>query len=101
MSAYAPAILITLLSKPAVTQKLGIKVVSLKGRMVNVALGPFEKEEAMVVHKLLAAGQVKECRHVSAVVVIHQLRFIVSANYACIRDGFSRASLAVKLKRVV
>lgn len=50
MSSHAPAILIAFMTKPVMSQLLGVKIVRLEGRVVNVRFGTFEKEEAVVVH---------------------------------------------------
>lgn len=50
MSTNAPAILIALLPEPMVTQQLRIEIMRLERRMMDVRFGPFEHEEAMVIH---------------------------------------------------
>lgn len=52
MSSDSPAILVTFLAQPVMPKGLCVKVIGLVGRMVDVRLGTFEEEEAMVVHKL-------------------------------------------------
>ena len=50
MPTNTPAILIALLPEPMVTQQLRIKIMRLERRMMDVRFGPFEHEEAMVIH---------------------------------------------------
>lgn len=52
--ADSPAVLIALILKPVVTEKLSVEVVCLVGRVVNVILGTLEDEEAMVVDQFFS-----------------------------------------------
>lgn len=69
----APAVPVALVAQPVVTQHLGIEVVSLKGRVVDVHLGALEEEEAVVVDQLVAAVQSEENGLVDALVVVDEL----------------------------
>lgn len=55
VAANAPAVLVALVAQPVVAQDLGVEVMRLKGRVVHVALGALEEEEAVVVDLLVAA----------------------------------------------
>lgn len=75
---HAPAVLVALVAQPVVAQDLGVEVVRLEGRVVHVALGPLEEEEAVVVHLLVAAVQPEEDCNVLVVVVVVELSESVS-----------------------
>lgn len=70
---HAPAVLVALVAQPVVAQDLGVKVVGLKGRVVHVALGALEEEEAVVVDLFVAAVQPEEDGDVLAAVVVVEL----------------------------
>lgn len=55
MSTHSPAVLVSLMAKPVVPQKLGIKVMRLKRRMMNVAFRSLKEEKGVVVDKILAS----------------------------------------------
>jgi hypothetical protein len=59
--------------KPVVAQDLRVEVVRLKGRVVHVALGALEEEEAVVVDELVAAVEPEEDGLVDALVVVDEL----------------------------
>lgn len=63
----------SLLYEPIVTQCLCIKVMNFKRRMVNMRLGSFVKEEAVVVNHFLTAIEVKEGRNISSSLVVYKL----------------------------
>lgn len=69
----APAVFVALVAQPVVAQDLGVKIVRLKGRVVHVALGPFEEEEAVVVYFFVAAVQPEEDCYVLVVVIVVEL----------------------------
>lgn len=73
VSPDTPAVGIALVAEPVVAEDLGVKVVRLKGRVVDVHLGPLEEEEAVVIHQLVAPIQAEEDRDVDAGVVMDQL----------------------------
>lgn len=52
MPSYTPAIFITLVAKPIMTQDLSVEIVSFKGCMVDMGLGSLKEEETMMVHQL-------------------------------------------------
>jgi hypothetical protein len=62
-------------AQPVVAQDLGVKVVRLEGRVVHVALGPLEEEEAVVVYFFVAAVQAEEDCYVFVGVVVVELDF--------------------------
>lgn len=72
---HAPAVLVALVAQPVVAQDLGVKVVRLKGRVVDVALGALEEEEAVVVDLFVAAVQPEEDGYVLVFVVVVELIF--------------------------
>lgn len=55
MTPNSPAVLISSLTKPVMTKELQVRVVGLVRRVMDVKLGPFKKEKAMMVHELLPA----------------------------------------------
>lgn len=71
--ANTPAVLVALLAQPIVTQDLGVKVVRLERRVVDVHLGPFEKEEAVVVNLLRPPVQAEEDCNVLFFLIVGQL----------------------------
>lgn len=73
MPADTPAVLIPFLPQPVVAKELGVEVVRLKRRMVDVTLGALEHEEAMVIHELLAAVKMHECGDVRTIGVVDEL----------------------------
>ena len=73
VAAYAPAVLVALVAQPVVAEHLGVKVVRLEGRVVHVALGPLEEEEAVVVYFFVAAVQPEEDCYVFVGVVVVEL----------------------------
>ena len=73
MATDAPAVGIPLVAQPVVTEHLGVKVVCLERRVVDVHLGPLEEEEAVVVDQVVAAVQPEEDGYVDVVVVVDQL----------------------------
>lgn len=80
VAADAPAVLVALVAQPVVAQDLGVKVVRLKGRVVDVALGALEEEEAVVVDLFVAAVQPEEDGYVFVFVVVVELFFVLSAS---------------------
>lgn len=77
--ADAPAVLVALVAQPVVTQDLGVEVVRLEGRVVHMALGTLEEEEAVVVDLLGAAVQPEKDGYVLVLVVVVELFLLVSA----------------------
>lgn len=73
MAPDAPAVSVPLLAQPIVTQDLGVKVVRLERGMMDMHLGAFEKEEAVVVDELVAPVETEEDGDVDVVVVVHKL----------------------------
>lgn len=76
---HAPAVLIALVAQPVVAQDLGVEVVGLEGRVVDVALGALEEEEAVVVDLLVAAVQPEEDGYILVLVVVVELFWWVLA----------------------
>lgn len=79
VAADAPAVLVALVAQPVVAEDLGVKVVRLEGRVVHVALGALEEEEAVVVDLLVAAVQPEEDGYVFVFVVVVELFYVSSA----------------------
>lgn len=71
---HSPAVLIAPVPKPVVTKDLGVKVMRLEGRVVDVALWALEEEEAVVVNPLIASIKPEEDCHVFACSVMNKLR---------------------------
>jgi hypothetical protein len=74
VSADAPAVGVPLVPQPIVAEDLGVEVVGLEGRVMDVEFRALEEEEAVVVHALLAAVQPVEYRDVLVVGVVGKLR---------------------------
>ncbi len=55
------------------TEDLGVKIVCLERRVVNVHLGALEEKEAMVVYKLVSSVQSEEYGDVDAIRIVDQL----------------------------
>jgi hypothetical protein len=60
MSSNTPAIVILLLSQPRMTKHLNVKIEDLKTRMVDMELGPFEKEKTMMVNPFIPSIQMEK-----------------------------------------
>lgn len=73
VSTNTPTYLMSLLYEPIMTQCLCIKVMNLKRRMVNMRLGSFIKEEAVVINHFLTAIEVKEGRNISSCLIVYEL----------------------------
>lgn len=73
VAADAPAVGVALVAQPVVTEHLGVKVVRLKGRVVDVHLGALKEEEAVVVYQLAAPVEPEEDGIVDTLGVVHQL----------------------------
>lgn len=73
MPADTPAVLVPLLPQPVVAKELGVEVVRLKRRVVDVTLGALEHEEAVVVHEFLATVKMHECGDVRTIGVVDEL----------------------------
>lgn len=73
--AHAPAVLVALVAQPVVPQHLGVEVVRLEGRVVDVELGALEEEEGVVVDALRAAVDAEEGGDVAALGVVDELGF--------------------------
>lgn len=73
MSAYSPAVLIRLLSQPMVSKQLGVKVVCLIGRMMDVRFGTLKEEKAVVIHQFLSTVEMEERGDVVVVGVVDKL----------------------------
>lgn len=69
----APAVLITLVPQPIVPQDLGVKIVRLKGRVVDVELWALEKKEGVMVDLLVSAVETEEDGYIFAFVVVDEL----------------------------
>lgn len=67
MSSHTPAVLVPFVPKPVVSQYLGVKIVRLKGRMMDVRFRAFEEEKAVMVNQLFASLETVEDYHVLAV----------------------------------
>lgn len=73
MPAHTPAVLPTLVPQPVVTQHLGVEVMCLEGRVVDVgSSGPFKEEEAVMVHKVFSSVQSEKDGHVHTLLVVYQ-----------------------------
>jgi hypothetical protein len=72
--ADAPAVLIALVAKPIMAQNLGIEVVRLKGRVVDVRPGTLEEEEAVMVYKVVSSVEPKKDGLVDSIVIVYELR---------------------------
>ena len=99
----APAVGVPLLAEPVVAQHLGVKVVRLERRVVDVHLGALEEEEAVVVDQVVAAVQAEEDGDVDLFVVVDELmRGKSSSQPAGVargsRGAVARTSLGWKLK---
>lgn len=70
---YAPAVLIPLVPQPIVTEDLGVEVVRLKGRVVDVTFRALEEEESVVVDPLIASVEAEEDCCVFTCVVMNEL----------------------------
>lgn len=68
-----PAVLVALMTKPVVTEHLGIKIVRLERRVVDVHLGAFEEEETVVVYEFVPAVESEEDGLVDTFVVVDKL----------------------------
>lgn len=68
-------------------EDLGIEVVRLVRRVVDVELRPLVEEEAVVVHLLAATVQTEEGRDVNARLIVDKLRGNVSEGKSCIVGG--------------
>lgn len=88
MAPHAPAVLVALVAQPVVAEDLGVKVVRLEGRVVHVALGALEEEEAVVVDLLVAAVQTEEDGYVFVFVVVVELGVDVSLVLGCSLGAF-------------
>ena len=80
MSTHSPAVLVPLMTKPVVPQKLGIKVMRLKRRMMNVAFRSLKEEKGMVVHKILASIYSREGNDIFTVFIMNDLTFELANN---------------------
>jgi hypothetical protein len=68
-----PAILVSLANQLVVSQNLGIKVMDLERRMVDMKSWALEKEERVMVNELVATNEVHECGYVYSVIVVDYL----------------------------
>lgn len=75
VSPNAPAILPTFMPQPVMTQHLRVKIVRFEARVMDMTLGAFEEEKAMVVDKLLPTVKSAECVEVAAGGIVDQLRW--------------------------
>lgn len=50
MAPDSPAVLISLLTKPMMSEKLRVEIMSLIGRMMDMTLWPLEEEETVMVY---------------------------------------------------
>ena len=73
MPPHPPAVLVPLVPQPIMTQNLGVEIMRLKARVVDVALGAFEEEETVVIDELGAAVEAAEGVEVSAGGIVNQL----------------------------
>ena len=73
MPSDTPTVLIALVPQPVVTQNLSIKVVCLKGRVMNMHLWAFEEKEAVVVDLDVATVQSEEDGDILAGIVMDEL----------------------------
>jgi len=91
--ADAPAVGVPLLAEPVVAEHLGVKVVGLERRVVDVHLGALEEEEAVVVDQLVAAVEAEEDGDVDVFVVVDKLGRLVSTE-TNIQDWWGGTHLA-------
>ena len=75
VSPDAPTVLIAFVTEPIVSQNLCIKVMRFKGWMMDMRLWALEKEEAVMVDKLLSASQTIEDNDIFSVRAVSQLAF--------------------------
>jgi hypothetical protein len=80
MSAHSPAVLVSLMAKPVVPQKLGIKVMRLKRRMMNVAFRSLKEEKGVVVDKILASIYPREGYNIFTLFIVNNLTFKLANN---------------------
>ena len=73
MPAHAPAVLVSLVPEPVVAEDLGVEIVCLEGRVMDVVLGALEEEEDVVVDELLAAVEAVEDGDILAVGGVDEL----------------------------
>lgn len=73
VSTYTPAVLVALVPQPVVTEDLGVKVVCLKGRVMNMALWTLEEEEGVVVDLLATAVEAEEDCFIFAASIVNEL----------------------------
>lgn len=73
VATHPPAVSVPLVPEPVVAQNLGVEVVGLEGRVVDVHFGPLEEEETVVVYQLVAPVQPEEDGLVYALVVVDEL----------------------------
>lgn len=73
VSSNTPTVLITLMTEPVVTEHLSVKVVRFEGRVVDVHLGTFKEEEAVVVHKVVSAVESEKDSLVDTFIVVDKL----------------------------
>lgn len=74
MPSHAPAVPVALLPQPIMAQHLRIEIMRLKRRVMYVKLRALEKEEAVVVDRLVAAIKADKCVNVPAFGVVDQLK---------------------------
>ena len=73
VSSNTPAVLVALMAKPVVAEHLGIEIVCLEGGVMDVHLGTFKEEEAMVIHQLVSAVEPEEDGLVDTLIVMDKL----------------------------
>lgn len=102
MPSHSPAVLVALVPKMVMAQKLGVKVIRLIGGMVDVVLGTLEEEEAVVVDKLGSTVKMEESGDIRPVLVIDDLRVgCQRLRLACHIHCYRLTSLGLKLNLVV
>jgi hypothetical protein len=96
VSPYSPAVLPSFMSQIVMAQDLGVKIVSLEGRMMNMEFWALKKEEAMVVDELFTAIETtKSIKHLASAGNMNKLDFISSAAH---HEERAPTSLGKKLK---
>jgi hypothetical protein len=75
------------MAKPVVPQKLGIKVMRLKRRMMNVAFRSLKEEKGVVVDKILASIYPREGYNIFTLFVVNNLTFQLANNRLQERNG--------------
>lgn len=73
MTPNAPTAFVALMSQPVVSQDLSVKVMRLKGGVMNMGLWSLEKEKAVMIHQVISAIEAIESNHVVSFWVVSQL----------------------------